>query len=83
MVRALAARNLEKMHETEDPEDAACRELEEETRYTLAAAERMRPLGSYYSLPSETNKYTHVFLATPVIQSRPASGDTRSRSTST
>jgi len=64
------------MHETEDPEDAACRELEEETGYTLAADEQMRPLGSYYSLPSETNKYTHVFLASPVIQSGPASGDT-------
>jgi hypothetical protein len=35
----------------------------------------MRPLGTYYSLPSETNKYTHVFLASPVIQSGPARGD--------
>jgi ADP-ribose pyrophosphatase len=36
----------------------------------------MRPLGSYFSLPSETNKHTHVFLASPVIQSGPAGGDT-------
>ena len=64
------------MNETEEPESAARRELEEETGFTLAADARMRPLGSYYSLPSETNKYTHVFLASPVIQSGPARGDT-------
>jgi len=65
------------MHETEEPEAAARRELEEETGFTLAApATAMRPLGSYYSLPSETNKYTHVFLASPVVQSGPARGDT-------
>jgi hypothetical protein len=29
-----------------------------------------------YSLPSETNKYTHVFLAAPVIACGPARGDT-------
>jgi hypothetical protein len=33
----------------------------------------MRPLGSYYSLPSETSKYTHVF---PVTAVGPARGDT-------
>lgn len=72
------------MHETEEPEAAARRELEEETGFTLAApATAMRPLGSYYSLPSETNKYTHVFLAYPVVQSGPARGTPRSRSTST
>ena len=65
------------MHETEEPEAAACRELEEETGFTLTApSTAMRPLGSYYSLPSETNKYTHVFLAYPVVQSGPARGDT-------
>ena len=36
----------------------------------------MRPLGAFYSLPSETNKYTHVFLASPVTADGPASGDT-------
>jgi ADP-ribose pyrophosphatase len=60
------------MHETEDPEIAARRELEEETGFTPATPGPMRPLGSFYSLPSETNKYTHVFLASPVEQSGPA-----------
>jgi 8-oxo-dGTP pyrophosphatase MutT (NUDIX family) len=64
------------MNEAEEPEAAARRELEEETGFTLAADARMRPLGSYYSLPSETNKYTHVFLASPVIAAGPARGDT-------
>lgn len=63
------------MHETEDPEHAARRELEEETGYT-AAGGRLCPLGSFYSLPSETNKYTHVFLASPVTQTGPARLDT-------
>jgi len=64
------------MNETEEPTAAARRELEEETGFTLAADARLRPLGSYYSLPSETNKYTHVFLASPVIAAGPARGDT-------
>ena len=62
--------------EGEDPEDAAIRELEEETGYTLGVGASPRPMGAYYSLPSETNKYTHVYLATPVAATRPASGDT-------
>lgn len=33
-------------------------------------------MGAYYSLPSETNKYTHVFLADPVTLSGVARGDT-------
>ena len=45
---------------------AARRELEEETGYVLDG-NKLHPLGSYYSLPSETNKYTHVFLAQPVV----------------
>jgi 8-oxo-dGTP pyrophosphatase MutT (NUDIX family) len=64
------------MNEAEEPEAAARRELEEETGFTLAADARLCPLGSYYSLPSETNKYTHVFLASPVIAAGPARGDT-------
>jgi 8-oxo-dGTP pyrophosphatase MutT (NUDIX family) len=64
------------MHETEDPEAAARRELEEETGFTPAEGTPMRPLGSYFSLPSETNKYTHVFLASLVTPAGPARLDT-------
>jgi ADP-ribose diphosphatase len=40
------------------------------------AGSAMRPLGAFYSLPSETNKYTHVFMASPVVATGPARGDT-------
>ena len=60
----------------EEPEAAALRELEEETGYALAPSAKMRLAGAFYSLPSETNKYTHVFLATPIIAAGTASGDT-------
>jgi ADP-ribose pyrophosphatase len=51
----------------EQPEKAARRELEEETGYVLGDGAELVSLGSFYSLPSETNKYTHVFLAQPVV----------------
>jgi ADP-ribose pyrophosphatase len=57
-------------------EDAALRELEEETGHILAPGAKLQPLGPFYSLPSETNKYVHFFLASPVIQSGKANGDT-------
>ena len=60
----------------EEPEAAAIRELEEETGYVLTDGARLRPVGAYYSLPSETNKYTHVFLANPVTLTGAARGDT-------
>ena len=60
----------------EEPEAAALRELREETGYALAARAAMKPMGTYYSLPSETNKYTHVFLASPVAAAGEATGDT-------
>jgi 8-oxo-dGTP pyrophosphatase MutT (NUDIX family) len=47
----------------EDPNAAALRELEEETGYRLADGEQLVPLGRYYSLPSETNKYTYFYFA--------------------
>jgi ADP-ribose pyrophosphatase len=60
----------------EEPEAAALRELQEETGYALTEGARLRPAGAFYSLPSETNKYTHVYLATPVTQAGAARGDT-------
>jgi ADP-ribose pyrophosphatase len=64
------------VNEAEEPEAAARRELEAETGFNLAAGMRMRRLGSFYSLPSETNKYTHVFLVASVSAAGPARGDT-------
>jgi 8-oxo-dGTP pyrophosphatase MutT (NUDIX family) len=61
--------------EGEEPEAAAIRELAEETGYALAAGGRLQPLGIFYSLPSETNKYTHVFFAHPVRVTGPARWD--------
>jgi ADP-ribose pyrophosphatase len=60
----------------EEPEAAALRELEEETGYALIGGAGPQPVGAYYSLPSETNKYTHVFLASPVTLAGAARGDT-------
>ena len=62
--------------EGEPPEQAARRELEEETGYALGSQAELRNLGSYYSLPSETNKYTHVYLAQPVVPSGTPALDT-------
>lgn len=56
----------------EPPEEAAARELEEETGYVLSDGAELRPLGRFYSLPSETNKYTYCYLAQPVVQVGPA-----------
>jgi ADP-ribose pyrophosphatase len=60
----------------EDPEDAAAREMEEETGFALSDGARMQFLGRYYSLPSETNRFTYFFLARPVVSTGTASGDT-------
>jgi len=59
----------------ERPADAAVRELEEETGYALSDGVELTPLGTFYSLPSETNKYTHCYLASPVIAAGVALGD--------
>jgi hypothetical protein len=50
--------------------------IEEETGYALTDRAGLQLVGAYYSLPSETNKYTHVFLADPVTLSGVARGDT-------
>jgi ADP-ribose pyrophosphatase len=60
----------------ENAEEAAAREMEEETGFTLGRAAKMQFLGRYYSLPSETNRYTHFYLARPVASTGTASGDT-------
>ena len=52
------------------------RELEEETGHSLADGVKLQALGPFYSLPSETNKYVHFFLASPVVRSGKALGDT-------
>jgi ADP-ribose pyrophosphatase len=64
------------VNEGEAPEAAALRELEEETGHTPLADTAVTPAGAYCSLPSETNKYTHVFMARPVTATGPARGDT-------
>ena len=60
----------------EDLAAAALRELAEETGCTLPGGAQLHPLGAFYSLPSETNKYTHMFVAEGVTISGPATGDT-------
>jgi 8-oxo-dGTP pyrophosphatase MutT (NUDIX family) len=60
----------------EDLAAAAARELAEETGYALAPGAEFRPLGAYYSLPSETNHYTHLFVAEPVAAAGSPRGDT-------
>lgn len=52
----------------EDIEAAALRELEEETGYAPAPGSSLVSLGSFYSLPSETNKYCNIFLASSVVR---------------
>ncbi len=59
----------------ETPAVAALRELEEETGFALAEDAELRLLGRFYSLPSETNKYTYAFLARPVVKVHPAIKD--------
>lgn len=60
----------------ESPEKAAERELVEETGYMVADGAALEPLGRFYALPSETNKWINFFLAAPVIFAGQALGDT-------
>lgn len=60
----------------EQPEEAAVRELREETGCIMACGFSIRSIGNYYSLPSETNRYTHFFLADPVVRAGNPVGDT-------
>lgn len=54
---------------------AALRELVEETGYVLVDDGSLYDLGCYYALPSETNKYVNLYLATPVRLDGAAAGD--------
>jgi len=49
----------------EEPEECACRELEEETGY---AAGTLRPLCRFYTSPGVTNELMHGFVATDLTQ---------------
>jgi ADP-ribose pyrophosphatase len=59
----------------EEPEEAMRRELAEETGYVLAGDAAVTKLGTFSSLPSETDKLTHMFLARPVVPAGPAVRD--------
>lgn len=52
-------------HENEDVLQAAGRELREETGY---ASSQVVDLGSYYALPSETNRWIHYYLALDALK---------------
>ena len=64
------------VNDAEDLDEAAQRELSEETGYQLPSDGKLLSLGAFYSLPSETNKTTHVYLARGVVPAGPARGDT-------
>jgi ADP-ribose pyrophosphatase len=67
----LPAGNVEHEHET--TADAAKRELLEETGYTTGS---FVDLGRYYVLPSETNRWTHYYLALDVTKVHEPKQDT-------
>jgi ADP-ribose pyrophosphatase len=65
------------VNDAEELDDAAQRELSEETGYELPSDGKLLSLGAFYSLPSETNKTTHMYLARGVVPTGPATGDTQ------
>ncbi|KUO01677.1 NUDIX hydrolase [Streptomyces resistomycificus] len=52
----------------ESPKDAALRELWEETGFELSPGTPLIDLGSYFVMPSETNRNAHLFLAPSVLK---------------
>lgn len=59
----------------EDIEAAAERELVEETGYSIDRS-ALYPLGRFYNMPSESNKWVNLFLATPTFHDGDAHLDT-------
>ncbi len=59
----------------EDIEAAAERELVEETGYSIDRG-ALYPLGHFYNMPSESNKWVNLFLATPAFRTGDAHLDT-------
>jgi len=57
----------------ESPEDAARREMQEETGYLPRKLEK---LGGFYSAPGFCTEYLHLFLATDLTKSRLVAEDT-------
>lgn len=63
---------------SESVEQAALRELREETGYTATRTSSVDTLGSLFSLPSETNRYVTFVLVTDVVladESEPSGDD--------
>jgi ADP-ribose pyrophosphatase len=59
----------------EEPQDAVCREMQEETGYLPQKVER---LGGFYSAPGYCTEYLHLFLATDLTPSQLYAEDTNS-----
>ncbi|HEX5402421.1 MAG TPA: NUDIX hydrolase [Pseudonocardiaceae bacterium] len=56
------------VNDSESFEHAALRELREETGYVTTAASSIEILGSFYALPSETNRYVTFVLVKDVCR---------------
>lgn len=50
----------------ENPQEAAIRELQEETGYKPG---KIEPLGGFYAAPGYTTEYIHLFVATQLVES--------------
>ncbi|MFC2020786.1 NUDIX hydrolase [Chloroflexota bacterium] len=61
------------IEEGEKPEDAVCREMQEETGYLPQKVER---LGGFYSAPGFCTEYLHLYLTTDLTASRLYDEDT-------
>ena len=55
------------IEDSEDPDDAAQRELQEETGY---ASRSLRPLGGFWSSPGFCTEFMYIYLARDLVASR-------------